>query len=134
MVQSNKPSRILCYSLDAIEALSKFCKQEEYKHKLNLQYFYNPDNSLRSLCILPKLANKGSALSYICERFEISLENTMAIGDGDNDISMLKIAGLSVVMDNARDEIKKCADVITASNNNGGVGKAICKYVLLGAE
>ena len=56
--------------------------------------------------------------------------SVMAIGDGDNDGAMIRMAGLGVAMENALDEIKKAADVITASNDADGVAIAIEKWAI----
>ena len=59
------------------------------------------------------------------------IENTIAVGDAENDIPMLEAAGLGVAMKNASEEIKKHADYITElDNNQGGVGEVIRKYML----
>ena len=57
---------------------------------------------------------------------------TMSFGDSGNDISMIEAAGVGVVMDNARDEIKAHADLIAPSNQDEGVAQIIEKYVLEG--
>lgn len=80
--------------------------------------------------IMPKNIDKGSALTYLAEYLQLDLSETMAIGDGENDIPMLRKAGVSVVMNNATDSIKNLADFITADNNQSGVAKAFEKYIL----
>ena len=52
----------------------------------------------------------------------------MAIGDADNDRDMLSTAGISVVMMNARSDIKKLANYITKDSDHNGVGFAIRDY------
>ena len=51
----------------------------------------------------------------------IKKEETIAIGDDSNDVSMFKEVGLSVAMGNANDKIKEIADVVTLSNEEDGV-------------
>ena len=65
----------------------------------------------------------------LAEYLGISIEETMAIGDNHNDVDILKTAGGSVVMDNARDEIKKLGDFITLSNDENGVAYAIKELI-----
>ena len=65
----------------------------------------------------------------MAEYLGISIEETMAIGDNLNDVDILKNAGVSVVMDNARDEIKKLGDFITLSNDENGVAYAIKELI-----
>ncbi len=74
--------------------------------------------------------SKGNALTTYTQKFGYKIEETMAIGDSDNDLSMLEIAGLSVAMGNATDKIKACCDVMTTSNDENGVAEAIRRYVL----
>ena len=53
----------------------------------------------------------------------------MAFGDGENDCTMLKMAGIGVAMSNGAEAAKGAADHITASNNEAGVAKAIGKFI-----
>lgn len=54
----------------------------------------------------------------------------MAIGDGENDIEMLELAGLSVALSNGSEKTKFVADVIEISNDEDGAAEAIYKYAL----
>ena len=73
-------------------------------------------------------ANKGEALSALARHLGCTDENTMSFGDGLNDLSMIKSAGLGVAMANACDEVKASANYITDTNDNDGVMKAIEKF------
>lgn len=75
-------------------------------------------------------ANKGHALLGLCGLLGINPAETMAFGDGSNDISMLREAGIGVAMANADAEVKAVADLLTDTNNNAGVAKMIRKLVL----
>lgn len=75
-------------------------------------------------------ANKGSALEHLAQSLGIKREEVIAIGDGYNDISMIKYAGLGVAMGNAPLDVKKYADFITCSNEDNGVAHVIKKFVL----
>lgn len=75
-------------------------------------------------------ADKGSALMRLAELLEIRREETMAFGDGENDISMIRSAGIGVAMENAEAHILEAADYITTANNEAGVASAIRKFVL----
>lgn len=74
-------------------------------------------------------AQKGSTLKAFAETKGIDMQDVMAIGDNYNDLSMLKIAGYSVAMENANDEIKAHCDFITKRNNENGVAYAIQKIL-----
>lgn len=71
--------------------------------------------------IVPKGISKALAIERLQKHYHISKEHTIAFGDGGNDIDMFKVAGISVAMENASDEVKKYATHLTASNNNEGV-------------
>ena len=71
-------------------------------------------------------ASKGNALCTLCKKLGISMENVLAIGDNENDISMLQAAGTAVAMANATPEVKACADFITQQDNDhDGLSEAI---------
>ncbi len=67
--------------------------------------------------------SKGTALSFLCKHLGITLSQTVAFGDGENDIPLLEAAGLGVAMGNALPSVKEKADMITASNDKNGIGK-----------
>lgn len=74
--------------------------------------------------------SKEIALRELAKIYGLTLDQTMTLGDNYNDVPMLKIAGLGVAMKNAPTDIQKCANVVTETNNQNGVSKAIEKYVL----
>ena len=60
-----------------------------------------------------------------------SREEVIAIGDGYNDLSMIKFAGMGIAMGNAQEPVKKAANEITLSNDEDGVAVAIEKHIQL---
>ncbi len=80
--------------------------------------------------VLKKGSSKGAAVSAIAKYFNLTADQVMSLGDSENDLSMIEFAGLGVAMGNATDQIKAAADVITDTNDNDGVAKAISQYVL----
>ena len=80
--------------------------------------------------ILNKNASKGLGVQHLAEKLGISHEETMAIGDEENDRSMLEAVGNPVVMANGNPELKKIAKYITKSNEASGVAHAINEWVL----
>ena len=66
-------------------------------------------------------SSKGNALNILVEYLNVPFDQTIAIGNDKNDISMFKMAGLSVAVENATDGVKKNADYITLSNDDDGV-------------
>lgn len=80
--------------------------------------------------IMPKGVSKASALEKIAAKNGYTMNEVMAFGDAENDIQMLKRAGVGVAMGNAMDEVKEISDIITDTNLNNGIGKIIDKMVL----
>lgn len=74
--------------------------------------------------------SKGQALRYLSNQFKIDPKDIIAIGDNENDLSMLEFAGLGVAMGNSKDDIKAASDYTTATNNEDGVAKVIEKFIL----
>ncbi|AWC31262.1 HAD family phosphatase [Bacillus cytotoxicus] len=83
-----------------------------------------------NLEIMDKDGHKGNGLREMAAHFNIPLRDTVAIGDNFNDVPMLEIAGLSVAMRNAEEDVKKLCDVVTLTNDEHGVAYAIKQYVL----
>ena len=75
-------------------------------------------------------AHKGVALLKLCDILGVDPAQTMAFGDGLNDITMLQTAALGVAMDNAYPEVKEAANFITDTNDHDGVAKAIEQFCL----
>lgn len=81
--------------------------------------------------IVPRGSNKWVGISKVIERLGIAPEETMAFGDGGNDVEMLEGAGIGIAMGNASDEVKKYADYVTASVDDDGIVKALKHFGLL---
>ncbi len=80
--------------------------------------------------IMARGVSKGSGLEFLSRHFNIDLKRTVVFGDNHNDISMFQVAGLSIAMGNAEEELKRVADHITLTNDESGVSDAIYKYIL----
>ena len=76
-----------------------------------------------------KDATKGFAIKGLCDTLGINGTNVMCFGDGENDCTMLEFAEYSFAMANGTDLVKTTAKYTTDTNDNGGVAKAINKYV-----
>ncbi len=77
-----------------------------------------------------KGVTKGNAVKILANYYEIKSEQVICIGDSENDLSMIKYAGLGIAMGNADESVKEAAKYITDTNNCDGVAKAIEKFVL----
>lgn len=83
-----------------------------------------------NLELCAKGVDKGTALFSLSEILSVKREEVMAIGDGANDVPMIKWAGVGVAMENAVDEARAAADIITKTNDEDGAAQIIEKIVL----
>lgn len=78
--------------------------------------------------VVPKGSNKAIGIDKIIEHYGFSVEETMAFGDGGNDMEMLKHVGIGVAMGNAGDEVKDVADYVTDSVDDDGIWNALVHF------
>ncbi len=74
---------------------------------------------------------KVNAIKRILGLYDMSRSNLMAIGDNENDIGILKFAGLGIAMGNSPESVKNEADSVVSDNGSDGVAEAIYKFVLV---
>jgi len=105
--------------------------------KLSVKMRAHFDGRLKCVSSMPHFlefissdAGKGTALEEIGKLYGIDRSEMIAIGDGNNDIGMLKYAGLGVAVENAADEVKAACGYVTLSNNNDGVADVIERFIL----
>ena len=79
--------------------------------------------------VLKKGVNKAYGLEQLARELNIEPSEIAAIGDAANDIEMLEYAGLAIAMGNASEEVKSISDIVTDTNENNGVIKAIDKLI-----
>ena len=79
--------------------------------------------------VLKKGVNKAFGLEKLAAALNIDPCEIAAIGDAANDIEMLEYAGLAIAMGNASEEVKAISDIVTDTNENNGVIKAIDKLI-----
>lgn len=83
-----------------------------------------------SLDLIHPSCSKASTLEHLAAQYGVPMAEVMAIGDGINDLEMLRAAGLGVAMGNAVPEVQACADAIVGTNEEDGVAEAIERWVL----
>lgn len=115
--------------------------------KLNLHYTCDEDRDVavaslagenvnvvycerHSIEITHASVTKGTGLLALAAQLGISPEQTIAVGDADNDLPMLRAAGLAVAMGNANENARVASDVTVADNNHGGCAEAIHRFLL----
>lgn len=136
-----------------IEDLYGYVKDRGEKvQKINLNFYPQPDGSLlhrkevlRFLKSNPNVTVVGGGfnnfeiqnagvtkiegLRELAKLLNVPIEQTMAIGDSENDYSMINAAGIGVAMANASEDILAIADYVTTSNTEDGVGEAIKHFI-----
>ncbi len=80
--------------------------------------------------IMPQFVDKAYSLGVLLQHLGYSKENMIACGDGFNDISMIKLAGIGVAMANAQQAVKDVCDFVTLSNDNDGIAHVIERFIL----
>ena len=81
--------------------------------------------------VIPNTINKGQGIRDICRTLEIPADAVIAFGDAENDIPMLRAAGMGVAMGNATAAVKAAADHVTLSNNRDGIAAALEQFVFV---
>ena len=80
--------------------------------------------------ILPSGVSKGLGVKILLDHLDVPVDDVMALGDGENDIEMLQLAGWGVSMANGAARTLAVANAITSSNDEDGVARAIEEYIL----
>lgn len=75
--------------------------------------------------LVPQGIDKARSLAVLLERLGLTREEMVAMGDGYNDLSMIRFAGMGVAMANAQEPVRKAADRVTLSNDEDGVAVAV---------
>ena len=118
-------TKIIWY--DTIDGVAHF--KDELKDEEFSSVTYCTSNP-KFLEFFNRQVSKKTAIESLCGLLGISKEETVAIGDGYNDVPMFEGVGLSIAMGNAPDEIKSMCHKVTLDNNSNGVAKAIEQYIL----
>ena len=82
------------------------------------------------LDVVNKGVTKGNAVLALAKRFNIDPKEVIAIGDNHNDLSMLRVCGLPLTLENGEDVVKEVSEYIVRDNNSSGVAHAIGKFIL----
>ena len=105
--------------------------KEEIINNLNLSVAFSTKNTIE---IVAKGRNKGVGIKEFCDLKNISLDNTLSIGDNDNDYSMLSTTKYSATVKNGLEHIKDIVDYVSKANNNEAAVSEIIKEFVFKQE
>lgn len=120
------PCKVMLVS-DDYEALAGLEKHWKKRLAGTLDVFPSEPFYLEAV---PNGVDKANTMGVLLDTLGITREETIAIGDGVADVTMLQTAGLGIAMGHAPDSVKVCADYVTASNEEDGVALAVEKAIL----
>lgn len=113
---------------DAME-LKRYLDQK-YGDLAEFNYWSKGDDNTKIFDITALGVSKSKVISLLLRFYDINVKNTVAIGDGFNDISMLKLVEHSVAMANADPIVKEYANIVSPlTNKEGGVGDFIINFL-----
>ena len=121
------------------DEINKICLSDDHKKLIDFKEAIEPKlkeefTLLFSLPFFLEVFNnnvsKGLALEKLAHYYGVNREEILAIGDGENDISMIKFAGLGVAMGNSSQLVRNSADFITLTNDENGVASTLRKFLI----
>lgn len=125
-IQKNTDEIYKCAAVDT--DLSKIQKAKEEIAEIDSIEVMS--STIRNFETMNKGITKGRAVERLASYYNISPEEIIGIGNNENDMPMLRYAGLGVAMGNAEEELKIMADYIAPTNDEDGVAAVIEKFVL----
>lgn len=138
-VEPAKQSPIIDIGMDypEKEVIPHFNKILLIKPNKTIYDILSADPELEAICsgpdlydIMPKGTSKGDALLSLADYLGIPRSNTFAIGDNENDVSMISMASHGIAVGNATDGAKKAAEYISANYDSLGFAKAVYEFVI----
>jgi len=123
-IQNNKIYKIVCIA-DEVVITEMRKKIPQYIESL----FQITSSEPTRIEFVKKGMKKIEAIKLLLKKLNIDSSEAIAMGDGENDIDMIQYAGCGVAMGNATDEVKNIANMVTDTNDNNGVGKALLKII-----
>ena len=114
---------------DAVEMISAFFHDDEELTRVKETFLKNPEINVASACphnieLTYAKAGKGNALRALADSLSIPIEETIAMGDSENDLPMIKAAGIGLATKDATESLKRSANEVICSND-----EHVAKYV-----
>jgi len=127
-VRRGEPTSVLVFGEEAVNEIeTRFLPASQGRANFSLN---RPHRFPHYVVLTHPRADKGEALEMVCRELDVPLAEVMAMGDSESDLSMLRMSGLGIAMDNAPDEVKRAALHIAPANDADGVAWAIEKFAL----
>lgn len=102
---------------------------QKFSHDLNISKINIQQSGTEYLEITSEAAQKAAGIQKILQQENLTIQEAMAVGDGENDLSMLRLVGYPVAMANANYKVRSTARFVTKSNDDQGLGYAIEQLV-----
>ena len=127
-VAEGRPTCVLLFGNEAVQEVSqRFLPAYDARANFSLN---RPQNLPHYVVLTHPEADKASALELVCGELGVAPDETIAMGDSESDLGMLRWVGLGIAMRNAPDEVQRAALHIAPSNDENGVAWAIDRFVL----
>ncbi len=127
-----KPFPVKAYDHKDIYQISTYVRPEKKKwleEELN-ECFITSWNEY-GLCIVDKVGGKSKGIEKYLKYYGFDINETMAFGDGENDVDMLEYVGKGIAMGNACDNLKQVSDYITTSVDDDGIYNALKHFEVI---
>jgi Cof subfamily protein (haloacid dehalogenase superfamily) len=121
------PYKVICIEMEAHEKQEAFrmAVEERFGDEVSLVY-----SSKEYLEVIPKTSGKDQAVLRLAEALGIAPENTIAAGDADNDLTMIRAAGTGIAMKNGSPAVLEAADLVTEEDNDhDGLALALQSFI-----
>jgi Cof subfamily protein (haloacid dehalogenase superfamily) len=127
-VARGQPTAVLVFGEEAVNEIeSRFLPANDGRANFSLN---RPRIFPHYVVLTHPEADKGSALEMVCRELDVPMTEVLAMGDSESDLSMLRMAGLGIAVNNAPDEVKRAALHIAPANDADGVAWAIERFAL----
>ena len=122
-----EPQKVLMIDTENSGKLQRFLDDNIEWTKKTMNAFFSCEEYLE---YCPKGIDKGTGVRELTSFLNLSIEDTIAVGDERNDIAMIHAAHLGIAMKNAHDIVKEEADIVTEhTNNEDAIAEIIEKYI-----
>ena len=110
---------VITDTAENIQTIRSSLSQEHYDN------YQVTSSEVTRIEFVEKGMTKLNAIKDLLDKLGISQQETIACGDGENDMDIIEFAGCGVAMGNAPDSVKAIADIVADTNENDGVGKTL---------